>query len=196
MTGEAPIGRRGFMAAVAVLAPAVAAGRAWAQAEVPGSSMEGDGYRPVARPKKPGTTGPSMTNDARDAVERQIACPCPCTLDIFTCRASMPCGFSPRMHRDVMALVEHGYGADEILVAFTETYGQSIRMAPPKSGFNLVGWVAPFAAIGVGALGVLALLRRWQRPVAASPAPVTPIGVSASEEELRRLDDAIRRDRP
>ena len=196
MTGGAPIGRRGFVAAVAALAPAVAAGRAWAQAEVAGSSMEGDGYRPVTRPKKPGITGPSMTDDARDAVERQIACPCPCTLDIFTCRASMPCGFAPRLHRDVMGLVENGYDADEILAAFTETYGQAIRMAPPKSGFNLVGWVAPFAAIGAGALGVLALLRRWQRPVAAVPSPVTPIGVSASEEELRRLDDAIRRDRP
>lgn len=196
MSAPAPLGRRGFVAAAAALAPALAAGRAWAQPEVPGSSMAGDGYRAVALPPKPGAARPSMSNDARDAVERQIACPCPCTLDIFTCRASMPCGFSPRMHRDVIALVENGYGADEIMAAFVDVYGQAIRMAPPKSGFNLVGWLAPFAALGAGAVGILALLRRWQRPPATTSATVTPIGVTASDEELRRLDAAVRRDRP
>jgi cytochrome c-type biogenesis protein CcmH len=192
----AAVSRRGFLAAAAVLAPAVAAGRAWAQTELPGSSMEGDGYRAVTLPPKPGASGPSMTQDQRDAVERQIACPCPCTLDIFTCRASMPCGFAPRLHRDVIALVESGYDEREILAAFTNVYGTAIRMAPPKSGFNLVGWLAPFAAIGVGGLGVLALLRRWQRPPAASTPSVTPIGVAASDEELRRLEAAVRQDRP
>ena len=40
-----------------------------------------------------------------------ISCPCPCTLDVFTCRTSMPCGFSPRMHADVVALSNGGYSA-------------------------------------------------------------------------------------
>ena len=196
MSDGGTVSRRGFVAAAAALAPVLAAGRAWAQPEVPGSSMAGDGYRPVTLPPKANAPRPSMTRDESDAVERQIACPCPCTLDIFTCRASMPCGFSPRLHRDVLALVENGYPADEIMAAFVNVYGQVIRMAPPKSGFNLVGWVAPFAALGAGAVGILALLRRWQRPPAASPGGVMPIGVDASDEELRRLEAAVRRDRP
>jgi cytochrome c-type biogenesis protein CcmH len=199
-----PIGRRGFLAAAAAVLTAAATGRLLVAqaapqpgggAELPGSSMTGDGYLPVALPPKAGAARPSMSPNARDAVERQIACPCPCTLDIFTCRASMPCGFAPRLHRDVMGLVENGYSADEILAAFTDVYGQAIRMAPPKRGFNLVGWVAPFAAIGVGAVGVLALLRRWQRPAAPIAGAVTPIGVTATDEELRQLDAAVRRDR-
>lgn len=206
--GSSRIGRRGFLAAAAALAPAVAAGRAWAQAqtpavpqtsqEVPGAEMSGDGYRPVRLPPKEGATGAVLSQREREAVERMIACPCPCTLDILTCRASMPCGFAPRLHRDVIALAEGGYTGDEIMAAFTDVYGVAIRMAPPKEGFNLVGWLAPFAAIGTGGLAIFALLRRMQRPAApaASPAVVHPIGVQASEEELERLDAAVReRDR-
>jgi cytochrome c-type biogenesis protein CcmH len=193
-----PMTRRGFLLAGAALVPAAAAGRLLAQQqEVPGSTMGGDGYRQVARPPKPGAAGPALTDDARDALERQIACPCPCTLDIYTCRTSMPCGFAPRMHRDVMGLVENGYTGDEIMAAFTETYGEAIRMAPPKRGFNLVAWIAPFAAVGTGALGILLLLRRWQRPPAApaTTASVRPIGVAATDDELRRLEQAVREDR-
>jgi cytochrome c-type biogenesis protein CcmH len=163
--------------------------------EVPGASMSGDGYLPVRREPKPGAA-PSMTDRERDVLERQLACPCPCTMDIFTCRTSMPsCGFSPRIHRDVVLLIEGGYTGDEILAAFEAEYGDHIRMAPPKRGFNLVGWITPFAAMLVGAIALLLLLRSWRRPAAAgASAGVTPIRVSASEEELARLEAAVRRD--
>lgn len=200
MSGRVPndpvLSRRAFLGVLGAIAPALAASRVLAQQEVPGTTMSGDGYRPVALPRKADAAGPSMSSEARDAVEREIACPCPCTLDVYTCRTSMPCGFSPRIHRDVMGLVENGYSADEILAAFTDVYGNAIRMAPPKRGFDLVAWIAPFAAIGTGALGIYALLRRWQRPAAESPATdVRPIGVDASEDELRRLELAVREDR-
>lgn len=196
MTRE-PVSRRGFLFAAAALAPALTAGRLLAQqAEglVPGATMSGDGYLPVSLPAKPGAA-PSMTPDERDAVERDIACPCPCTLDIFTCRTSMPCGFAPRMHRDVMALVEGGYGGDEIIAAFHDVYGEQILMAPTKRGFNLVGWLAPFVVIGSGAVAIFALLRSWRRPADAEPAAaVTPLRVSATDDELARLAAAVRSD--
>jgi cytochrome c-type biogenesis protein CcmH/NrfF len=68
-------------------------------------------------------------------------------------------------------------------------------MAPPKRGFNLVAWIAPFAAVGTGALGILLLLRRWQRPPAPAATSVRPIGVAATDDELRRLEQAVREDR-
>jgi cytochrome c-type biogenesis protein CcmH len=159
--------------------------------------MEGDGYVPVSRPAKPGAE-PTMTPNERDALERQLACPCPCTLDIFTCRTSMPtCGFSPRIHRDVLGLVEGGYSAQEIMATFKDAYGEHILMAPTKQGFNLVGWFAPATLIGAGAVGILVLLRSWRRPAhAAAHAQVHPIGVEASDDELARLEAAVRRDEP
>lgn len=190
------VSRRGFLIAAAMVAPALAAGRLLAQ-DVPGASMEGDGYVPVSRPPKPGAE-PSMTPNERDALERRLACPCPCTLDIFTCRTSMPtCGFSPRIHRDVLRLVDGGYSASEIMATFKDAYGDHILMAPPKQGFNLVGWFAPFTLIGAGAVGILALLRSWRRPeAAAATSDVHPIGVDASADELARLEAAVRRDEP
>jgi cytochrome c-type biogenesis protein CcmH len=107
-----------------------------------------------------------MNAEQRDALEHQLSCPCPCTLDVFTCRTSMACGFSPAMHRDVAALVEGGYSGDEILAAFEQAYGEQVLMAPKKVGFNWAGYVAPFAAIGGGGVLLAAMMRRWSRRAA------------------------------
>ncbi len=172
--------------------------------EVAGGTMAGDGYRPVRRPAKPDAR-PSMDAQARDEVERRISCPCPCTLDVFTCRTSMPCGFSPRMHSDVMALVEGGHSADEILAAFEQEYGQQVLMAPKREGFNLAGYLVPFAALGTGGVVIAMLIRRWGRRAAAVQAAqaaasdrayagngISPAAVDATPEELARLEAAVR----
>jgi cytochrome c-type biogenesis protein CcmH len=161
-------------------------------AEVSGATMQGDGYIPVRRLPRP-AAATRLTPLERDAVERMLSCPCPCTLDVFTCRTSMPCGFSPRLHADVVQLANGGYSADEILAAFEQSYGEKILMAPHKQGFNWVGWIAPFAAVGGGGLVASALIRRWGRR-AAEHQTAAPIPIEASEDELARLDAAVRGD--
>jgi cytochrome c-type biogenesis protein CcmH len=197
------ISRRQFLASLAAgAASAAAVGAAGAQGasqatgapvttpEVPGATMGGEGYRPVRLAPKAGAR-PSMTADERDAVERKLSCPCPCTLDVFTCRTSMPCGYSPAMHADIVALVAGGYSGDEIIAAFEHTYGEQVLMAPKKEGFNWAAYVAPFAAIGTGGAVIAALVKRWQRkpgPAAGS----SRLPVNATDEELARLDAAVR----
>ena len=157
--------------------------------------MDTTGHRPVRRPPKPGAV-PQVSIEQRDALERQIACQCPCTLDVFTCRTTdFSCQVSPAMHRDVMALVEGGYDADEIIAAFEADYGEKVLMAPKKTGFNLVGWVAPFATLGAGAVLVGALIQRWGRRAAlvrSSEAGV--VTTHASDAEMARLAAAVRDD--
>jgi cytochrome c-type biogenesis protein CcmH/NrfF len=101
------------------------------------------------------------------------------------------------MHRDVMALVSGGYTAQEILDAFVGVYGERVLMAPPATGFNLLGWLAPFAALGGGALVVSVLLRNWRR--AAPTGPVAGLSTArptdATADELARLEAAVRDDR-
>ena len=157
--------------------------------------MDATGHRPVRRPAKPGAR-PSVSIEDRDALERRLACQCPCTLDVFTCRTTdFSCQVSPAMHRDVMALVDGGYSAREIIDAFEADYGEQVLMAPTKSGFNLVGWLAPFAALGGGALVVAALIRRWGRRAALAESPVeSDITRVASDAELARLAAAVRDD--
>ena len=187
--------RRQFVITLGAAMAAVAARAARGQqgAETPGATMEGDGYIPVRRLPRP-AGGKRLTPLERDAVERMLSCPCPCTLDVFTCRTSMPCGFSPRLHADVVQLADGGYSANEILAAFEQAYGEKILMAPHKQGFNWVGWIAPFAAVGGGAFAAGALIRQWGRRAAERRTAASPVPVDASDDEMARLEAAIRSD--
>jgi cytochrome c-type biogenesis protein CcmH len=153
----------------------------------------GEVYRPVKLEPKANARA-SMTQIERDDLEHQIKCQCGCVLDIFTCRTTdFTCSVSPAMHGDVLALVDGGYTAPEILNAFQATYGERVLMAPVKSGFNLLGYTMPFLALGAGAIAISAVLRRWKSRTPV-PVPVTTPVVSATSDELARLDQAVRRD--
>lgn len=156
-------------------------------------AMNQGAVRPVRLPSRPGARA-SMTADERDALEHDIRCQCGCTLDIYTCRTTdFSCQVSPAMHRDVMALVEGGYDADEIIAAFVNVYGERALMAPTREGFNLVGWTLPFIALLGGAAGLGALIRRWGLRAAAAEAQPR-LNVDASPDELARLEAAVRDD--
>jgi cytochrome c-type biogenesis protein CcmH len=152
-----------------------------------------DVYKPVTLAPKP-NANTSMTPAQRDDLEHQIHCQCGCNLDVYTCRTTdFACSVSPAMHSDVMGLVAGGYGAQEILAAFKAVYGEKVLMAPLRSGFNLVGYSMPFVALGAGAIGVAALLRRWKsrtRPGAL----IAHSQLDATEGELAALDAAVRKD--
>jgi cytochrome c-type biogenesis protein CcmH len=158
--------------------------------------MDQEAARGVVRPPKRGAA-PSMTNDERDTLEHALRCQCGCTLDVYTCRTTdFSCQVSPAMHRDVMALVEGGYSAREIIDAFVDTYGERVLMAPKKEGFNWAGYIVPFAALGAGAAAVAVVLRGMQRrsvQVAGSHGPVVA-RTDGTADELARLQAAIRRD--
>jgi cytochrome c-type biogenesis protein CcmH len=164
--------------------------------------MSAEAYKPVRRPVKPNAT-PQMDKAAIEGFERTIACPCPCTLDVYTCRTTdFNCGISPAVHGDVQLLVEGGYNADEIMAAMRDTYGDFILMAPRKEGFSLLAWFAPFAALGVGALGIGALLRGWRKNALAAARARDAVvqrditadgaGTDATPDELERLEAALR----
>ena len=137
--------------------------------------------KPVRLPPKPNAT-PQLNTAQRDALEHQLHCQCGgCTLDVFTCRTTdFSCQVSPAMHRDVMALVEGGYSAQEIIDAFVGTYGQRVLMAPPRSGFNILAWVSPGIAVLVAGAFILAFLRRSQ---ARGPSAARRRGRTASTRQ-------------
>ena len=157
--------------------------------------MNQDAARTVRRPSKPGATK-SMSDDDRDALEREIRCQCGCTLDVYICRTTdFSCQVSPAMHRDIISLVDGGYDAKEIINAFVDQYGERALMAPKRQGFNLAGYIVPFAALGVGAVALTAVLRGMSRRTPAT-ASVTPQvhETSGTDDEMARLQAAIRKD--
>jgi len=158
--------------------------------------MDQSAARSVRLAPKPGAV-PSMTEDARDALEHQIRCQCGCTMDVYTCRTTdFSCQVSPTMHRDIIALVQGGHSAQEILDAFVDVYGERALMAPKKVGFNIVGYVLPGVVMSVGAVILAVILHRWNRRTAQTvgATAVTPPPLDATAEEMAKLDAAIRDD--
>ncbi|MEP6495268.1 MAG: cytochrome c-type biogenesis protein CcmH [bacterium] len=156
---------------------------------MPGMSGQ---IRPVRLPAKPGAA-PSMTAQERDELEHHLHCQCgTCILDVYTCRTTdFTCQISPAMHRDVMALVEGGHSAQEIIDAFVSTYGQRVLMAPSKSGFNLLAWFAPGIALILGGAAVALIVRRLgTKPTVKPTTPLTATG--ATRDELDRLEAAVK----
>jgi cytochrome c-type biogenesis protein CcmH len=152
--------------------------------------MEADRYKPVRLPAK---GSPIMSQAQRDELEHHIHCQCGCNLDVYTCRTTdFSCQVSPAMHRDVMALVEGGYSAPEIIAAFTNVYGDRVLMAPPTKGFDVAAWVTPFVALSAGVGLVLVVLKRLRAP-ALAPA-IAPVVADATPAEQARLDALVRND--
>jgi cytochrome c-type biogenesis protein CcmH len=131
------------------------------------------------------------------SIERRLACNCGCTLDVFTCRTTdFTCTYSPKLHREVVAMDRAGKSAEAILDAFVAEYGEKALMAPRPQGFNLWGYLLPGALIlGAGA-GLFAFISRRRVALAGGEAPpdAAPAGEptrSASPEELERLRRAL-----
>jgi len=200
MGGQSMMTRRSFILTIPALGLAAAAFPRRihaAQAAVQtfnGPMADADAvYKPVTLEPKPNAK-PSMTDAQRDDLEHQIHCQCGCNLDVYTCRTTdFACSVSPAMHSDVMGLVDGGHGAREILAAFKAVYGEKVLMAPVRSGFNLVGYTMPFIALGAGAIGIAALLRRWKLRARTGPL-IAHSPVDATEGELAALDAAVRKD--
>lgn len=147
-----------------------------------------------ARAADPGT---------RARVESRLMCYCGCTdLTVKVCN----CGTAANIKADIAARLDAGATADQVVDAYVAQYGEQIRSAPTRSGFNLLAWIMPFAVILAGGVMVVGLVRRWRgnpggmpAPDAALPAvagagPAAPAGGSAeAEARLReRVDREIR----
>ena len=144
---------------------------------------------------------PSMAGSARDRVtaghndpfivgiERRLRCTCGCNLDVYTCRTTdFSCTTSPEMHRQVLALLDRGLTAEQVVQAFVDEHGQAVLMAPPKQGFNLAAYFVPGIAIVVASAVLWVVLRRWTRATAAAPAGAVATGApQGSPDELARL---------
>jgi cytochrome c-type biogenesis protein CcmH len=126
-------------------------------------------------------------------LEHKLRCTCGCNLDVYTCRTTdFTCGTSPAMHQVVLARIDSGMTAEQVIAAFEAQYGQSVLMAPPKRGFNWAAYIMPFVGLGIG-IGLLGMaMRRLVRAHAAEKvlaaddgAPAAPPSVSA--EEMERL---------
>jgi cytochrome c-type biogenesis protein CcmH len=112
----------------------------------------------------------AATQGEVDEITAKIICDCGCNnLTIKNCT----CGKADQVRSDVASRLDAGQGSAAILQAYVDEYGEQILAAPTREGFNLVGWLTPFAALLAGAALLLFALRRWSR-VPWKEAPLVP----------------------
>jgi cytochrome c-type biogenesis protein CcmH len=83
-----------------------------------------------------------------------------------------------------------GDSEQEIKDALVDQFGPGVLATPPKSGFGLVAWLLPLAALVVGAIVVGLLIRSWTRRRAPpeDDLPLDPQLERLVDEELARFD--------
>ena len=105
--------------------------------------------------------------DPAQAITSQLICPCSCGEVLSGCT----CDTGKSMQAFVENSLKGGKNKEQIVGALVARYGEVIRGAPKAQGFNLIVWVAPFAATLAGLAIAFLVLRRWAgRP----PAPALP----------------------
>ena len=134
--------------------------------------------------------GPSQTE-----IEEALTCQCDCGLTVHNCN-HLQCPSAIPLKDEIAEQLASGVTRAEILDHFASKYGEKILSAPTTTGFNLVAWVTPFAAVFVATLVIVAFVRRWRSaPVPrAAPAPSADDDATAARRarlraELERFEE-------
>ena len=84
----------------------------------------------------------------------------------------------------IEAWVSEGRSRTQIMRRLERDFGAGIRAAPVAEGAGFVAWLPPVVALGAGAAGVWAIVRRWSR----STQTPSPVSVTMTGEERQRLE--------
>jgi cytochrome c-type biogenesis protein CcmH len=124
----------------------------------------------------------SLHGATQQEVEEALTCQCGCGLTVHSCN-HLQCPSGEPIKKEIAERLARGEDKDVILAAFRARYGEKILSSPTFRGFNRFAWVTPFAAILIGGLAMVIVIRRWAR---SGPAPEAEPVRSVADTELRR----------
>ena len=139
-------------------------------------------------------TGPAGTARAltRSEVEKNLLCyGCPGEpLNIDRCSRG------DQMRAEIDRRLARGQDLQTILDFFVSRFGEDILTVPPRRGFNLVAWTAPFVMLLAGLVTAAIFVRRWntagrrrRRDQGRGKTTPDPALRKRVEEELQQLED-------
>ena len=97
---------------------------------------------------------------------------------------------SAQMRGVVRDRLERGWSEEQITDYLVDSYGPSVLMEPPASGFSLLAWIAPPVALAAALAALVVALRVMRR---RAPEPEPRLTDEESEEYFARIEDALRR---
>lgn len=119
----------------------------------------------------------------------QLVCQCGCGEILLECN-HVGCPVSPVMIKELQTNMAAGMSDSRILNWFVNKYGPVVLAAPIRGGFDDVAWIVPFAALLLGIIAVIVIMRLWSRrklAAAAAHAGAAPVaGGTALRERVRR----------
>jgi cytochrome c-type biogenesis protein CcmH len=163
--------------ALALVLPALAAAQE-PSPEAPATGFEAqeaaareDPREVVGAPKGPPLSGAAL-EERTEEVGGLLRCPVCQGLSV----ADSPATMATNMKSRVRELLAEGYDEEQVLAYFERSYGEFVRLDPPRRGINWLVWLAPPLAL----LGGLAVVRQvFRKPGGAVAAASGPSALSA-----------------
>ena len=138
----------------------------------------------------PQTASQLVTPEIR-RVGDKLACKCgACNNTVASCQM-IGCGYTTPAREKIAALQKQGVSDQAIVDGFVKEMGLVALAVPPAEGFNLLGWLMPFIAIGAGLTLIALYFKRFRKPVVPVAAPAAPIDDKYKkriEEQLAELE--------
>ena len=125
--------------------------------------------------------GTALSGAALDTRTEEVAGLLRCPVCQGLSVADSPASMAVKMKARVRELLAEGYDEEQVLAYFERSYGEFVRLDPPKRGINWLVWLAPPLAL----LGGLAFVARaMRRRNASAPAAATAAPGPADDPEL------------
>lgn len=126
-----------------------------------------------------------------DDVARQLICQCGCTMVLNNC-SHAECVSRETMLGIIRQKISQGQSEEQIILAFVNQYGEQVLAEPPKKGFNLTAWLAPFAGLALGAGIIYFALKHWLKRGRRSEANAAVIPEEEDEKYQQRLERELK----
>ena len=114
--------------------------------------------------------GPAAAVTPDEATVQAIAAQLRCVVCQNLSVGDSPSETANQMRGIIRQRLADGETPEQVVAYFVDKYGLWILLAPPRQGFNLLVWIAPFAGLLVGLLVVGTVIRRWRRRARLAPA--------------------------
>jgi cytochrome c-type biogenesis protein CcmH len=122
----------------------------------------------------PQTASQLVTPEIR-RVGDKLACKCgACNNTVGNC-PMIGCHYSSPARERIASMQKAGMSDQSIVDTFVKEMGLVALAVPPAEGFNLMAWVMPFVAIGLGLAAIFVYWKRFRRPAAVASSTSEPV---------------------
>jgi cytochrome c-type biogenesis protein CcmH len=117
-------------------------------------------------------------------IGQQLICTCGCTQGALVCN-HVGCPVVTQMRAEIASRAQSTDSDALILQSFVQEYGTQVLAVPTRQGFNLLAWIMPWVALGLGLITALFFIQRWRMRPAAAPAPATAPAAPPAVDGIR-----------